>query len=217
MSSDSRRTSRCFSWMSLNQSTSMSSSRPSGSRRPQGRGWLQVPSSEDALAVRESPGHPPGPAPGPSQQPSNHSRRCAASPPAEPRGAPGRPAGARWCPPLRGCPPQGCTGRPGPARQRPGHHPSCPSAARSFPTSPASSGQRGPRAWALPHTLGAEARPLGGEESVWHSRNPSMPGPGTDRGTQRQAQPPVSRGGPAPSTAAPQMISQCERVTLLRR
>lgn len=32
MSSDSRRTSRCFSWMSLNQSTSMSSSRPSGSQ-----------------------------------------------------------------------------------------------------------------------------------------------------------------------------------------
>lgn len=32
MSSDSRRTSRCFSWMSLNQSTSMSSSRLSGSQ-----------------------------------------------------------------------------------------------------------------------------------------------------------------------------------------
>lgn len=69
MSSDSRRTSRCFSWMSLNQSTSMSSSRPSGSRRPQGRGWLQVPSSEDALAVRESPGHPQGPPPGPPSSP----------------------------------------------------------------------------------------------------------------------------------------------------
>lgn len=34
MSSDSRRTSRCFSWMSLNQSTSMSSSRPSRSQTP---------------------------------------------------------------------------------------------------------------------------------------------------------------------------------------
>ena len=177
MSSDSRRTSRCFSWMSLNQSTSMSSSRPSGRQVPTRPGLASGPALQGAWEAprsEEGYGHPPpSPPVRPSQQLSNHSLRCAASPPAEPHGAPGHPAGARWCPPLRGCPPQGCTGQPGPARQHPGHHPS-PSAAGSFPISLASSGQHRPRARALSHTLGAEARPQGGDVWVWYGRNPSV-------------------------------------------
>lgn len=116
MSSDSRRTSRCFSWMSLNQSTSMSSSRPSATRCPLRPGLAAGPARRESGARRPLPARPPA-----LPQLSHHSPRLAASPPAAPHGVPGRPAGARWCPPLGGCPPQGCTGQPGPARQHPGH------------------------------------------------------------------------------------------------
>lgn len=62
MSSDSRRTSRCFSWMSLNQSTSMSSSRPSGSQMPtEARLGSSSRPQRNHEGSRHPKSHPPGP------------------------------------------------------------------------------------------------------------------------------------------------------------
>lgn len=110
MSSDSRRTSRCFSWMSLNQSTSMSSSRPSASQML-AEAWLAAPPSSAAPGRKApaAPAHPPAP-PAPHRRP-----RLSASLPVGPRGAPGHLAAAQWHPSPHRCPPQERTGLPGPA------------------------------------------------------------------------------------------------------
>lgn len=109
--------------MSLNQSTSMSSSRPSASQ------MLTEARAGDSPHPRRSHGSPyPGeeasptrvPPPPPSPpQPPHRSLHHAASPPAGPHGVPGHPVGAQWCLFLHGYPPRGCTGQTGPAQQRP--------------------------------------------------------------------------------------------------
>lgn len=86
MSSDSRRTSRCFSWMSLNQSTSMSSSRPSASQvlteARAGKDAMAAPTLGKRLPPPESPPPPAKPptAPTPFTPPrsfsSSRTPRC---------------------------------------------------------------------------------------------------------------------------------------------